>query len=190
MDNLIAANIRQRPIRSLVSVVGVALGPSGPPVIALIETARGLRRAHEVATRIPRVLALMLGNVDLAVELGATPGPDGRELLFARSALVVDSIAAGLGGPIDGPCTAIDDDDALRTEAVAAKALGFAAKVCIHPRQLAIVHDVFTPTDEELAWARRVVDAAGAAKGRGAIAVDGQMVDAPVVARARRLLAS
>ena len=95
----------------------LALGPSGPPVIALIETARGLRRAHEVATRIPRVVALMLGNVDLAAELGATPGPDGRELLFARSALVVDSIAAGLGGPIDGPCTAIDDDDALRTEA-------------------------------------------------------------------------
>jgi citrate lyase subunit beta/citryl-CoA lyase len=168
----------------------LALGPSGPPVIALIETARGLRRAHEVATRIPRVVALMLGNVDLAAELGATPGPDGRELLFARSALVVDSIAAGLGGPIDGPCTALDDDDALRTEAVAAKALGFAAKVCIHPRQLAIVHDVFTPTDDELAWARRVVEAAGAAKGRGAIAVDGQMVDAPVVARARRLLAS
>ena len=68
--------------------------------------------------------------------------------------------------------------------------LGFAAKVCIHPRQLAVVHDVFTPTDDELVWARRVVDAAGAAKGRGAIAVDGQMVDAPVVARARRLLAS
>ena len=168
----------------------LGLGPSGPPVIALIETARGLRRAHEVATRIPRVVALMLGNVDLAAELGATPGPDGRELLFARSALVVDSIAAGLGGPIDGPCTAIGDDEALRTEAVAAKALGFAAKVCIHPRQLAVVHDVFTPTDEELAWARRVVEAAGAAKGRGAIAVDGQMVDAPVVARARRLLAS
>jgi len=89
---------------------------------------------------------------------------------------------------VHGP--SIGDDEALRTEAVAARALGFAAKVCIHPRQLAVVHDVFTPTDEELAWARRVVDAAGEAKGRGAIAVDGQMVDAPVVARARRLLAS
>ena len=66
--------------------------------------ARTRSRAH------PRVVALMLGNVDLAAELGATPGPDGRELLFARSALVVDSIAAGLGGPIDGPCIAIGDD--------------------------------------------------------------------------------
>jgi citrate lyase beta subunit len=164
----------------------LSIGPSGPPVIALIETARGLRRAHEVATRIPRVVALMLGNVDLAAELGATPGRDGRELLFARSTLVVDSAAAGLGGPIDGPCTAIGDDDALRTETVAAKALGFAAKACIHPGQLAIVHEVFTPTDAELDWARRVV--AAAQGGRGAVALDGQMVDAPVVARARRLL--
>jgi citrate lyase subunit beta/citryl-CoA lyase len=128
----------------------------------------------------------MLGNVDLAAELGATPGPDGRELLFARSTLVVDSAAAGLGGPIDGPCTAIGDDDALRTETVAAKALGFAAKACIHPGQLGIVHEVFTPTHGELAWARRVVAAAQGS--RGAVAVDGQMVDAPVVARARRLL--
>jgi citrate lyase beta subunit len=164
----------------------LALGPSGPPVIALIETARGLRRAYEVATRIPRVAALMLGNVDLAAELGATPGPDGCELLYARSALVVDCAAAGLGGPIDGPCTAIGDDAALRAETVAAKALGFAAKACIHPGQLDVVHEVFTPTADELEWARRVVTAAEGS--RGAVAVDGQMVDAPVVARARRLL--
>jgi citrate lyase beta subunit len=169
----------------------LALAPSGPPVVALIETARGLRRAFETATRVARVGALMLGAVDLAAELGATPGPDGRELLYAASALVVDSAAAGLGGPIDGPCTAIDDPEALRAEAQAAKALGFAAKACIHPKQLDVVHDVFAPSEDEIAWARRVVEAAGVARaaGRGAIAVDGQMVDAPVVARARRLLA-
>jgi citrate lyase subunit beta/citryl-CoA lyase len=168
-----------------------ALAPSGPPVVALVETARGLRRAFETATRSSRVAALMLGVVDLAAELGATPGPDGRELLHARSALVVDSVAAGLGGPIDGPCTAISDADALRAETAAAKALGFAAKACIHPAQVPIVHAAFAPTPEELAWARRVVAAADDAEidGRGAIAVDGQMVDAPVVARARRLLA-
>jgi citrate lyase beta subunit len=163
-----------------------SLPPSGPPVVALVETAAGLRRAYETASR-PRVSKLMLGVVDLAAELGATPGPDGRELLHARSALVVDAVAAGLGGPIDGPCTAIGDEAALRAETAAAKALGFAAKACIHPNQLATVHDVFTPTDDELAWARRVVAAAEGS--RGAVAVDGQMVDAPVVARARRLLA-
>src|SRR3954470_90553 len=75
------------------------LAPSGPPVVALVETAIGLRRAFETASR-PRVTRLMLGNVDLAAQLGATPGPDGTELLYARSTLVVDAIAAGLVGPI------------------------------------------------------------------------------------------
>ena len=126
-----------------------------------------------------------------AAELGATPGPDGRELLHARSSLVVDSVAAGLGGPIDGPCTAIGDEQALRAETAAAKALGFVAKACIHPAQLAIVHEVLAPSAEELDWARRVVAAAeqAQAEGRGAVALDGTMVDLPVVERARKVLA-
>jgi citrate lyase subunit beta/citryl-CoA lyase len=177
LDGIVVPKAAPQPLR--------ALAPSGPPIVALIETAVGLRRAFDTASR-PRVAKLMLGNVDLAAELGATPGPDQRELLYARSALVVDSLAAGLGGPIDGPCTAIGDDGVLRAETSAAKALGFAAKACIHPNQLATVHDVFAPTEEELAFAQRVVAAAEGS--RGAVAVDGQMVDAPVVARARRLL--
>lgn len=177
LDGVIVPKAAPQPLQSL--------APSGPPVVALIETAVGLRRAFETASR-PRVTRLMLGNVDLAAELGATPGPDQRELLHARSVLVVDSLAAGLAGPIDGPCTAIGDEEALRAETVAAKALGFTAKACVHPNQLATVHDVFAPTDEELALARRIVAAAEGS--RGAVAVDGQMVDAPVVARARRLL--
>jgi citrate lyase subunit beta/citryl-CoA lyase len=179
LDAIVVPKAEPQPIQ--------ALPPSGPPVIALIETAAGLRRAHETATR-PRVSRLMLGVVDLAAQLGATPGPDGRELLHARSALVVDAAAAGLPGPIDGPCTAIGDEAALRAETEAAKALGFAGKACIHPAQLATVHDVFTPSAEELDWARRVVAAADGS--RGAVALDGQMIDAPVVARARRLLGS
>jgi citrate lyase subunit beta/citryl-CoA lyase len=177
LDGVVVPKAEPQPVQ--------ALPPSGPPVVALIETAAGLRRAYETASR-PRVAKLMLGVVDLTAELGATPGPDGLELLHARSALVVDAVAAGLGGPIDGPCTAIGDEDALRAETQHAKALGFTAKACIHPAQLATVHAVLAPSDEELAWARRVVDAA--ATGRGAVQVDGQMVDAPVVARARRLL--
>jgi citrate lyase subunit beta/citryl-CoA lyase len=170
----------------------VALAPSGPPIVALVETARGLRRAFETATRTSRVVALMLGVVDLAAELDATPGPDGRELLHARSSLVVDSVAAGLGGPIDGPFTAIGDEDGLRAETAASKALGFVAKACIHPEQIPVIHAVFAPTAEELEWARRVVAAADDAEsdGVGAILVEGRMVDAPVVARARRLLTS
>jgi citrate lyase subunit beta/citryl-CoA lyase len=173
------------------AALSARLAPGGPPIVALVETARGLRRAYETASH-PRVAALMLGVVDLAAELGATPGPDGRELLYSRSSLLVDSVAAGLGGPIDGPCTAIDDEQALRAETAAAKALGFVAKVCIHPAQLPVVHEVLAPSAEELEWARRVVAAAEEAEaaGRGAVALDGQMIDAPVVARARRLLAA
>src|SRR4051794_2996311 len=177
LDGVVVPKAEPQPIQ--------ALPPSGPPVVALIETAAGLRRAHETATR-PRVAALMLGVVDLAAQLGATPGPDGRELLHARSALVVDAVAAGLGGPIDGPCTAIGDEAALLAETEHAKALGFTGKACIHPAQLATVHAVFAPSEAELDWARRVVAAADGS--RGAVAVDGQLVDAPVVARARRLL--
>src|SRR3954454_13662932 len=138
LDGIVVPKAEPQPLQ--------ALAPSGPPVIALVETAIGLRRAFETASR-PRVAALMLGIVDLAAQLGATPGPDQREMLHARSALVVDAVAAGLGGPIDGPRTAIGDEAALRGETVAAKALGFAAKACIHPNQIATVHDVFTPTD-------------------------------------------
>src|SRR3954447_22392670 len=179
LDGIVVPKAAPQPLQTL--------APSGPPVVALVETATGVRRAFELASR-PRVTRLMFGNVDLAAQLGATPGPDARELLHARSALVLDSVAAGVPGPIDGPCTAIGDDVALRAETAAAKALGFTAKICIHPSQLATVHAVFAPTEEELDWARRVVAAADGS--RGAVAVDGQMVDAPVVARARRLLAS
>jgi citrate lyase subunit beta / citryl-CoA lyase len=177
LDGIVVPKAEPQPLQTL--------APSGPPVVALIESAIGLRRALEIANR-PRVTRLMFGNVDLAAQLGATPGPDARELLYARSSLVVDAVAAGLAGPIDGPCTAIGDDAALRAETAAAKALGFSGKICIHPSQLATVHAIFAPTEDEVAWARRVVAAADGS--RGAVAVDGQMVDAPVVARARRLL--
>ena len=185
LDALVVPKAEPAALRAL-----DALDPGGPPVVALVETARGLRAAFDVAAH-PRVVATMLGVVDLAAELGITPGPDGRELLPARGALVLDTIAAGRPGPIDGPCLALGDEAALRAETLAAKALGFTAKACIHPAQLAVVHDAFAPSADELAWARRVVDAAdeAGAAGRGAVAVDGQMVDAPVVARARRLLA-
>src|SRR3954449_10837606 len=107
LDGIVVPKAEPQPLQTL--------APSGPPVVALVETAIGLRRAFETASR-PRVTRLMLGNVDLAAQLGATPGPDGTELLYARSTLVVDAIAAGIGGPIDGPCTAIGDEAALRAE--------------------------------------------------------------------------
>jgi citrate lyase beta subunit len=167
-----------------------ALGPDGPPVVAIVETALGVRHAYETA-RLPRVAALVLGAVDLGLELGLEPRADGQEVLYARSRLVLESAAAGLRSPFDLVHVDTRDDEGLEAEALLARSLGFRGKVCIHPAQVAIVNRVFSPTGEERERARRVVEAyeRGLADGRGAVALDGEMIDLPVVERARRILA-
>ena len=167
-----------------------ALGPDGPPVIAIVETALGVRHAYETA-RMPRVAALVLGAVDLGLELGLEPRADGQEVLYARSRLVLDSAAAGRRSPFDLVHVDTRDDEGLEAEARLARSLGFRGKACIHPAQVAIVNHVFSPTGEERERARRVVEAyeRGLADGRGVVALDGQMIDLPVVERARRILA-
>ena len=167
-----------------------ALGPDGPPVVAIVETALGVRHAYETA-RLPRVAALVLGAVDLGLELGLEPRADGQEVLYARSRLVLESAAAGLRSPFDLVHVDTRDDEGLEAEARLARSLGFRGKACIHPAQVAIVNRVFSPTGEERERARRVVAAyeRGLADGRGAVALDGEMIDLPVVERARRILA-
>jgi len=166
-----------------------ALGPDGPPVIAIVETAMGLRLAYETAAQ-PRVAALVLGAADLGQELGLQPRPDGLEILHARSQVVVDSAAAGIRPPFDVVHLDTRDDAGLEAACRFARSLGFRGKVCIHPAQVAIVNRLFAPDAEEVAWARRIVEEYEQARGaRGAIAVDGLMVDLPVVERARRILA-
>ncbi len=167
-----------------------ALGAEGPPVIALVETAQGLRLAYETAAA-PRVEALALGAVDLGLELGLEPRADGQEVLFARSKLVLDSAAAGIRGPFDLVHVDVRDAAGLEAECRLARSLGLRGKSCIHPSQLEIVNTVFAPSDGELERARQIVDAyeQGTAQGRGAVALDGEMIDLPVVERARRLLA-
>jgi citrate lyase beta subunit len=167
-----------------------ALGPDGPPVVAIVETALGVRHAYETA-RLPRVAALVLGAVDLGLELGLEPRADGQEVLYARSRLVLESAAAGLRSPFDLVHVDTRDDEGLEAEARLARSLGFRGKACIHPAQVAIVNRVFSPTGEERERARRVVEAyeRGLADGRGAVALDGEMIDLPLVERARRILA-
>lgn len=167
-----------------------ALGLDGPPVLAIVETADGLRRAYETAAA-PRVLALALGSHDLGAELLTSPRADGLELLYARSKLVTDSAAAGLRSPFDTVFLDFRDPTGLDQEARLARALGFGGKLCIHPDQLGVVNAVYGPSDAELEWARGVLDAhaAGLREGRGVVALDGRMIDTPVVRRAERLLA-
>ena len=160
-----------------------------PPIIAIVETAVGLQESAEIATA-PGVWALLLGAVDLAVELRLTPRADGLELLFARSKLVVDSAAARIAAPIDIVHVDIANDDALRAESELARSLGFGGKACIHPRQVPIVERAFAPTADELARAQRVVDGyeSAAARGEGVVRIDGAMVDLPVYERARDII--
>ena len=118
-------------------------------------------------------------QVDLGIE------GDDDALLFFRSQIVLASRLAGLDAPVDGVTTALDDAQAIEHDTARARRLGFGAKLCIHPKQVVAVNRGLTPTDVELDWARRVLAAAEAG---GAVAVDGKMVDAPVLLRARGLL--
>lgn len=162
------------------------------PVIPSIESAAALLEAPRIA-RGPRVIGLMFGSEDFAADLGLPTRREGEaaELLYARSAIVVAAVAAGVMA-FDGIWADFRDRDGLRADALRGRRLGFTGRQCIHPDQIAIVHEVFSPSAEELDHARRVVEAfdAGIAKGLGAVALDGEMLDPPVVARARRLLSA
>jgi citrate lyase beta subunit len=167
-----------------------ALGSSGPPVIAIVETAAGVRAAYELAAQ-PRVAVLLVGAVDLGAELGLDALPDRSELLYARSKVVVDSAAAGIRSPIDIVHLDIHDTTGLEDECRTGRSFGFRGKACIHPAQVPVVNRVFAPSEAELEWAREVVEAFEheAGEGRGVFALHGAMVDLPVVERARRVLA-
>ena len=167
-----------------------ALGPEGPPVVSIVETADGLRLAYETASQ-ARVAALLLGAADLGAELGWTPRPDGLELLYARSKIVADSAAAGVRAPFDIVHLDIRDDAGLEAACRFAHSLGFRGKGCIHPAQVTIVNRVFAPPRESVEWAQRVVEEfeRSEREGRGVLAVEGEMIDLPVVKRARRILA-
>lgn len=154
------------------------------PILALIETACGFANALEIA-RDHAVQRLIFGSLDFQIDLGI-PG-DEEELLLFRSQLVYFSRLAGIQPPVDGINTEIDDPDCLRAATLRARRLGFGGKLCIHPKQVGIVNECFRATPDELAWARRVVEAAAAAKG-AAVALDGQMVDRPILVKAQRIL--
>jgi len=166
-----------------------ALGEEGPPVVAIVETAVGVRLAHELASR-RRVAALQIGAVDLGAEVGLEPRPDGLELLYVRSKLAFDAVAAGIRTPFDVVHLDIGASEALAEECRLARSLGLRGKACIHPSQVPVVNEAFTASESEVAWARKVVAAndAAAADGRGVFALEGAMIDLPVVERARRVL--
>lgn len=169
--------------------VSHAAAVSGKPVWPIVESTQGLLSLAALASA-PGCERLILGTIDLGLDLGLQAGTPRAEAMLdqARFAVLVHARAQGLPPPIDGVHPAVSDTAGLARAAAHARAVGFGAMLCIHPSQVAGVNRAFTPTVEELAWAHKVVEAARNAP--GAFALDGQMVDAPVLERARRLLRS
>jgi len=165
-------------------IAAASAAGKGLAVWPLIETARGFAHRHALA-RCANVERLIFGTIDFQADLNMRCGED--ELLPFRAGLVLASRLAGIAAPIDGVCTAIDDGELLLAESQRARRLGFGGKLCIHPKQVAVVNRAFTPSADEVAWAQRVIDA-DARAGGAAVAVDGKMVDRPVVLRATTIL--
>jgi citrate lyase subunit beta/citryl-CoA lyase len=178
----IGAMVPKAEARAVLTDVRAALGEK-PVLVPLIESALGLRAIDIIAETVG-VQRLAFGTLDFAQDLGLSEDP--RGLLMPASQIALASRCAGLAAPIAGVTAAIHDDDALADDIAFARALGFAAKLCIHPRQVSIVQSAFAPGAEELVWARRVVSAVAA--GVGAAQVDGRMVDAPVLRRAQSII--
>jgi citrate lyase subunit beta / citryl-CoA lyase len=152
----------------------------GSVLLALVETARGIAAAQEIAAA-DGVRRLAFGSVDFCADMGCAHEPDA--LLFARTQLVLASRLAGLTAPIDGVTLAVEDEQATEADARRAVGLGFGGKLCIHPRQIAPVLRGFCPTQAEIAWASTVMAAAG----DGAVKVGQTMIDAPVRRRAEQI---
>ena len=159
------------------------------PVLALIESALGVLQVDAVAAS-PGVSRLVFGTLDFALDLDIDITDDPAGLLHAAGRIALASRAAGLAAPVAGVTPEITDDRRLLADLAWARRLGFGAKLCIHPRQVAPLHQALEPDAASLDWARRVLAAVAASpEAHGAVQVDGRMVDKPVLRRAEALLA-
>jgi citrate lyase subunit beta / citryl-CoA lyase len=167
------------------SMLGIEKGFT--KIMPIVETARGVLHAEAIAAADERVVMLAFGAEDYTRDLGALRSE--RSLMLARAQLVVAAKAAGCQAS-DTVFADLGDEVRLADECRLARELGFDGKGAINPRQIPVIHRAFTPTEEEAAYARRVVDAAAEAEaaGSGAVALDGKMIDRPVLARAQRLI--
>lgn len=158
--------------------------PTNAFVIALVETAKGVIGIEELAVA-PRVQRIAFGTLDYALDLDLSG--DERGFFHPACRIALASRAAGIASPIAGVTPEIGDEQRLLADLNFARACGFGAKLCIHPKQVEAIHAAMRPSDAEIAWAKRV--ALAAETGSGAIQVDGKMVDRPVIVKAQRILA-
>ncbi len=181
-----------RTVDALLSPLEAAAGIEAGSLrlIPWIETAQAMWDARAIAESSRRVVAIAFGAEDFTNDMGIERTDAGEEVAVPRAWLPVAARAAQVG-PLDSPFVRFRDPDALREDAGRARRMGYTGKFAIHPAQLEIINDTFSPSAEEIEYARRVVEAwdAAEASGRGSLALDGRMVDVPVVKRAQNLLA-
>jgi len=167
------------------------LAPGSVEIVPIIETAKGIAAVNEIARAAPRVRHMAFGMVDLAADMQLDLGDDHGAIAHARFAVAVASRAAGLQGPLDTAFVDIKNLERLRRTASHARSMGYVGKGCIHPDQIAVVNEVFSPTAAEIERATKIIAAFAAAEASGAaaISVDGMMIDYPVVTWAQHVMA-
>ncbi|MDR0807122.1 MAG: CoA ester lyase [Enterobacteriaceae bacterium] len=175
----------------VMALIEAAEQPNQKPikVIPLLETPLSIINAYAIATAHKRVWAIAFGAEDYTASLGAIRSRSGEEILSARTTIINAAAAAGIDS-LDTPFTDAQDDEGLLQDSLFARRIGFKGKLSINPRQIDTIHQAFNPTAADIHWARRVVHAIAEAKkqGTGVIALDGKMIDAPIVLRAERTL--
>lgn len=164
------------------------LNPGSVKVQAILETAAGVCLAREISGASKRLAGLSLGAEDFTLDLGTSRSREGIELAYARGAIVLAAAYARIEA-VDTVFSDLSDLEGLAQESRLARQMGFRGKYAIHPRQVPVINETFSPTEAELAFARKVVQAFAEVQNQaGVITVDGKMIDAPIVERARRLL--
>ncbi|HEY7182597.1 MAG TPA: CoA ester lyase [Blastocatellia bacterium] len=165
------------------------IGGQSRKLLCLIETPRGVFASREIAESNELLAGLMFGAADLSRDLGAVLSEDETEVLFARSQVLLAARAAGVAA-YDSPHFAIEDLEGLRRRCRAARNLGYDGKTAIHPSHIEAINEIFAPTAEQIAEARRVIEAmeAAQAKGLGAIRLDGRMIDQVHLSAAKKVL--
>lgn len=158
-------------------------------ILPMIETAKGVLNAYEVASASSRVVAITFGGEDFTQDIGATRTKEGGEIFWGRSMLVIAAKAAGVQA-LDTVFSDLGDEEGLRRDTRQIKEMGFDGRAAIHPAQIEIIHEVFTPTEAELLHAANVMSASEKARreGSGVAVVKGKMIDKPIIQRAEKTI--
>ncbi|XMB71474.1 CoA ester lyase [Mycoplasmatota bacterium WC30] len=155
-------------------------------IIALAESAKSIIQIFKIAKHC-RVDGILLGAEDLCNDLEVDRTNQGEEILFARSRVIYACVSNNII-PIDTPNTSVDNDEELTTDCLNAKNLGMKAKSAIHPNQLDIINEVFSPSKKEIEWATKVIEAVEVNKGKGAFSLNGKMIDKPIILKANKIV--